>query len=260
MKQTVPFQPLLPFYTLLKREVLRFLSVWLQTVVTPVISASLYLLVFGVSLGSRIELFPNVPYVMFVVPGLIMLGALNNSFANTSSSLFFARYIGNIVELLVTPITSAQFILAFTLAAILRAAIVGLAIWGVSMVFTGLPWAHPFLAILMLLLATFLFAQFGLVAAIYSSTFDHLNMFTNFLVVPLIYTGGLFYPVSELPPVWAVISRFNPLTYMIDGFRQSVLGFGSNSLAVDFGVTALIALGFFAWAWTLLRRGTGMRT
>lgn len=260
MTSQAPFQPLLPFYTLVKREVLRFFSVAVQTLITPVITASLYLLVFGVSLGSQIDLFPDFTYVQFVVPGLILMGTVNNAFANTSSSIFFSRYIGNIVDLLVTPLTSAQFIFAFTIAAILRGVLVGLAIFIVSLFFTGMPWVHPGLAFSMILLAAFLFAQFGIVAAIYSNTFDNISMFTNFLILPLIYTGGLFYPISHLPPTWQVVSRFNPLTYLIDGFRQAILGFGSFSLALDFAVAGALATGFFAWAWMLTRSGKGMRT
>lgn len=262
MTQPPAFQPLLPLYTLVKREVLRFFSVAVQTLITPVITASLYLLVFGVSLGPQIELFPNMnlPYVQFVVPGLILMGVVNNSFANTSSSIFFSRYIGNIVDLLVTPLTSAQFIFAFTFAAMLRGVLVGLATLLVSLFFTGMPWNHPELAVVMVLLASFLFAQFGIIAGIYSNTFDNISMFTNFLILPLIYTGGLFYPVSHLPPFWQVVSRFNPLTYLIDGFRQSILGFGSFSLALDFAVAAGLSVILFVWAWQITQSGKGLRT
>lgn len=258
MSQT--FHPMLPFFTLIKREILRFFSVAVQTLITPVITASLYLLVFGVSLGSKIDLFPNITYAQFVVPGLILMGVVNNAFANTSSSIFFSRYIGNIVDLLVTPLTSSQFIAAFTIAAMLRGALVGLATLGVSLFFTGLPWANPLLAIVMALIASFLFAQFGIVAAIYSNTFDNITMFTNFLILPLIYTGGLFYPVSRLPAFWQVISRFNPITYLIDGFRQSILGFGSFPLWEDFAVAAALAVALFTWAWALTVSGKGLRT
>jgi ABC-2 type transport system permease protein len=254
------FQPMLPFITLVKREILRFFSVAVQTLVTPVITASLYLLVFGVSLGSQINLFPNISYVQFVVPGLILMGVVNNSFANTSSSIFFSRYIGNIVDLLVTPLTSWQFISAFTFAAMIRGFLVGMATLCVSMFFTGLPWVHPGLAILMGMLASFLFAQFGIVAAIYSNTFDNITMFTNFLILPLIYTGGLFYPVSHLPSTWQVVSRFNPITYLIDGFRQSILGSGSFPLELDFAVAGALALALFGWAWFLTVSGKGLRT
>jgi ABC-2 type transport system permease protein len=251
---------MLPFYTLLKREVLRFLSVSIQTLVTPLITASLYLLVFGVSLGSKIDLFPEFTYAQFVVPGLILMGVVNNAFANSSSSIFIYRFFGSIVDLLVTPLTSTQFISAFTLAAMLRGVLVGASTLAISLLFTGLPWVHPGLALLMVLIASFLFAQFGIIAAIYSNTFDHLTMFTNFLILPLIYTGGLFYPVSRLPPFWQLVSRFNPISYLIDGFRQSILGFGSIPLWQDFAVAFVVAVLLFLWAWRLTVSGKGLRS
>jgi ABC-2 type transport system permease protein len=258
--KTAEFQSWLPFYTLLKREVLRFLSVAAQTLITPVITASLYLLVFGMSLGSKIDLFPEFTYTQFVVPGLILMGVMNQAFANTSSSIFIYRYFGSIVDLLVTPLTAPQFIFAFTLAAMLRGVLVGIATWLISLFFTGLPWAHPGLAAVMLLLGAFLFAQFGIIAAIYSKNFDALSMFTNFLILPLIYTGGLFYPVSHLPPFWQTVSLFNPLAYLIDGFRQTILGFGSFPLWLDFAVAGLFSVAFFVWAWGITKSGRGLRT
>ncbi|MCO5143298.1 MAG: ABC transporter permease [Oligoflexia bacterium] len=239
---------------------MRFFSVSVQTLITPVITASLYLLVFGLSLGSRIDLFPDLTYIQFVVPGLILMGVVNNSFANTSSSIFFSRYIGNIVDLLVTPLTPAQFIFAYTIAALLRGLLVGLAVYIVSIFFTGLPWTNPLMALVMIVLSGFLFAQFGIVAAMYSNTFDNISMYTNFLILPLIYTGGLFYPVSHLPPFWQKVSHLNPLTYLIDGFRQSVVGFGDTPLLVNFGVALGFSVFFFAWAWKIIYSGNRLRT
>lgn len=253
------FHPLLPFYTLLKKEILRFLSVAVQTLVTPVITASLYLLVFGVSLGSQIELYPEISYVQFVVPGLVLMGVVNNAFANTSSSIFFSRYIGNIVDLLVTPLTATQFLCAFTLAAMIRGLLVGAMVMLVSLMFTDIPWTNPLSAAGMILLASFLFAQFGIIAGIYSNTFDNISMYTNFLILPLIYTGGLFYPVSHLPPIWQTISHLNPLTYLIDGFRQSLVGVGSTPLWLDFLVACSISLALFVWAWRITSSGYKLR-
>lgn len=255
----VAFHPWRPFYTLLKREVLRFLSVAVQTLITPVITASLYLLVFGVSLGSQISLYENLPYVQFVVPGLILMGAVNNAFANTSSSIFMYRYLGNIVDLLVTPITPPQFLAAFTLAGIIRGVLVGAATWLVSLFFTGLPWVNPVGAIAMMVLACLFFSLFGILAALYSDSFDNLSMFTNFLILPLIYTGGLFYPVSHLPPFWRTVSHFNPLTYIIDGFRQAVLGIGDTPLVLDIAATGVISLVLFAWTWRVIASGSRLR-
>lgn len=260
MHNSPEFHPYLPLYTLLKKEVLRFLSVFIQTLVTPVITASLYLFVFGLSLGSRISVMPEFKYIQFVVPGLIIMGAINNAFQNTSSSIFFSRYLNNIVDLLVTPITPPQFILAYTLAAMLRGFTVGFSVLIISCFFTDLPWVHPGQAFLLFALGNFMFAQLGIVAAIYSSSFDHLSMFTNFLILPLIYLGGLFYPISLLPGLWHTFSLFNPLCYLIDGFRQSILGRGDHDMLLNIGVVAGISVVLFIWAASLIGRGVKLRT
>jgi len=258
-KQEQAFQSYLPFFTLLKKEILRFIFVGVQTIITPIITASLYLFIFGLSLGGRIELHPDYTYIQFVVPGLILMGIVNNSFANVSSSIFFSRYIGNIVDLLVTPLTPSQMIMAYTLAAMLRGLLVGVCVLGISLCFTQLPWTHAFLAFTMAAMASFLFSQLGIIAAIYSNSFDQLSMYTNFLILPLIYLGGLFYPISQLPPIWSVISHGNPIFYMIDGFRQAIIGHGDIALGLDFLVTGVIAAVLFIWAATLIRKGHKLR-
>lgn len=254
------FVPWLPFVTLLKKEVLRFLRVSFQTLLAPIVTASLYLFVFGATLGERLSVVEGFSYAQFVVPGLVLMGVISNSFANTSSSVFISRYLGSFVDLLVTPITAWQFILAYTLAAMLRGLLVGSAVWGISTLFVDLPWRHPFAALLMAAMASFLFAQFGLIAAIHANTMDALSMFNNFLILPLIYLGGVFYPVSILPPLWARLSRFNPLLYLIDGFRQAILGVGDVPLLQAFAVTSLLALTLFGWAALLIGRGYKLRT
>jgi ABC-2 type transport system permease protein len=255
-----PTSALKPFRTLLKKEILRFLSVASQTLLAPVVSASLYLLIFGVSLGSRISVVPGFTYLQFVVPGLILMGVINNSFANVSSSLFMSRYLGNIVELLVTPLTPGHYIAAYTLAAMLRGLLVGAVIWLVSCFFTGLPWASPLQAIGVLALASFVFAQFGILAAIFSKNFDTLSMYTNFLILPLIYLGGLFYPVSQLPSPWREFSHFNPIYFLIEGFRTAVLGSGSVPFGLVAAVVGGLGLTLFAGAWFVFSTGYRLRS
>lgn len=252
--------PWRPFVTLLRREVLRFCKVAGQTLLTPIITASLYLFVFGATLGERIQVLEGFSYAQFVVPGLILMGVINNAFANASSSLFVARYIGNILDLLVTPITPRQFILAYTLASMLRGLLVGVAVWGISTFFAELPWVSPWAALLMAVLASFLFAQFGLIAALYANTFDALSMFNNFLILPLIYLGGVFYPISILPSFWESLSRLNPLFYLIDGFRHALLGVGDTSLGAALTAALLMSLALFSWAALLIARGYKLRS
>ncbi|NLC71324.1 MAG: ABC transporter permease [Desulfuromonadaceae bacterium] len=254
-----PFEPWIPFLTLLKREIMRFMRVSFQTLLAPVITASLYLFVFGATLGQRISVLEGFSYAQFVIPGLILMGIINNSFSNTSSSLFMSRYLGNIVDLLVSPITPAQIILAYTVAAMLRGMLVGAVITLIALGFAPLPWLHPFLCLLMALLSSFLFAQFGIIAAIHANNFDSLSMFTNFLLLPLIYFGGVFYPVSILPPFWEGVSRCNPLFYLIDGFRFALLGTGDNPFWLSFGAAALLAAALFIWAGLLIATGYRLR-
>jgi len=251
------FYPHLPFLTLLKKEILRFLTVFTQTLITPIITASLYLLVFGMSLGSRISVTDHFTYIQFVVPGLILMGIINNAFGNSSSSLFMSRYLGYVVDYVVAPISPTQFILAYTIAAMIRGLLVGTIVLIVSSFFTSLPWAHPLSALALACLVAFMFSQLGLIAAIYSSTFDTLTMYSNFLILPLIYLGGLFYPVKILPEFWQKVSHANPVFYMIDGFRIAVLGHGDTNLALAFLIIGGFSLALFIWASALI--GTGYR-
>lgn len=248
----------LPFWTLLKKECLRFLVVPAQTLFAPVVTASLFLFIFGVNLGRKID-FPGYTYLQFVVPGLALMGVISNAFANTSSSLFFSRYIGNIVDLLVTPLSATQFILAYTLAAVLRGMLVGTAVILISFFFTDLPWTSPAAAAALALLTAFQMSQLGLIAAIYSESFEAVAMYTNFLVMPLVYLGGMFYPLSVLPPFWRTASHFNPLFYAIDGFRHAILGVGDVSLGVAFAVMGALSTVLFVWASVLIHRGYRLR-
>lgn len=254
------FYSRLPFVTLLRKEILRFRRVSTQTLLAPIVTASLYLFVFGATLGNRLSVLEGFSYAQFVIPGLIMMGVINNSFANTSSSLFMSRYLGGIVDLLVTPVTPPQFIMAYTLAAMLRGLLVGSVVLVISLLFARLPWEYPLLAALMAMIASFLFAQFGLIAAIYAHNFDTLSVYTNFMILPLIYLGGVFYPISILPAPWASISYLNPLFYLIDGFRHAIIGVGDTSFALAFGVSTVMAVALFAWAAWLIGKGYRLRS
>jgi len=253
------FHSWLPFITLLRKEILRFWRVSTQTLLAPIVTAALYLFVFGATLGERLNVVEGYSYAQFVIPGLIMMGVINNSFANTSSSLFMSRYLGGIVDLLVTPVTPPQFIMAYTLAAMLRGLLVGTVVWLISTVFASLPWESPLLGIAMAMLASFMFAQFGLIAAIYAHNFDTISMYTSFLILPLIFLGGVFYPISILPEPWAKFSCLNPLFYLIDGFRHALIGFSDTSYLVSFGVSGVLAVVLFVWAAWLIGQGHRLR-
>lgn len=248
------------FKTLLRKEIRRYWIMAPQTLLAPLITVSLYLLVFGVSLGSRISLDSQVSYLDFVLPGLILMGAVNNAFANISSSLFLSKYLGSLADILVTPITPLQFQMAYTLAAMTRGLLVAVLILGVSLCFSFSSWQNPLLAIGMLLLATFIFAQLGIIAALTSASFDTLSMYTNFLILPLIYLGGLFYPVSKLPVPWNYVSQMNPLYYLIEGFRGAKLGTSELSSEAALIGALFVALLFGGATYLMIKSGYKLRT
>lgn len=256
----VSFSFWLPFWTLFTREVLRFMRVVVQTLVTPTLTAALYLFIFGFSLGDRISVMEGLSFAEFVIPGLILMGIIQNAFQNTSSSIFMSRFIGNIVDYLVTPLTATQFILAHTLAAMLRGLIVGAAVWGISFFFAVLPWTHPVYAFFMVVLTSFMFAQFGIIAGIHSNNWDHLAVFGNFFIMPLVFLGGVFYPINILPEFWERFSALNPIYYLVDGFRYGALGVSEKDPLLCLAIGACVALALFAWAAILIAKGYKMRT
>ena len=236
------FLPYLPFFSLLVGEIKRFFSMTIESIFTPAVTASLYLLIFGISLGSRISVMEGFTFIQFVVPGLVLMGGIDNSFANACYSLFIRRYLGYIADLLCAPISPLGLVLAFVIASVLRGFLVGGVVLCVSLLFTTIPFTDPWAALALFLLTCIIFAQFGLIVAIFSNKFETLSMYTSFLILPLIYMGGLFYPISILPEFWAKVSLFNPIYYLMDGFRHAILGVGEMSLWVSFAVAGALAI------------------
>ena len=224
-------------WTLFKKEMLRFWRVVFQTVASPVITGILYLMIFSHVLGDRLEVYEGVPYTSFLIPGLIMMSLLQNSFANSSSSLIQSKVMGNIVFLLLTPLSYLQFFIAFLLAAILRGIFVGLAIYLLAIIYIDLPILHPFLVLTFSFLGGGLLGAFGIIAGIWAERFDQMAAFGNFVIMPLSFLSGVFYSIHSLPEVWQVLSRFNPFFYMIDGFRFGF--FGQSDVSPWFSLTIL---------------------
>ena len=243
-KPSTEFYPLYPFYSLFKREMFRIQSVLLQVTMGPTISSLLYLLVFGLQIGRQLPDIKEFSYVQFMIPGLILMVVIRGSFMNTSHSLFFYRYIGGIVELLVLPARPFHFILAFTLATTVRGFLVAFMTLLVSSFFTTLPWTYPGLAILMIILTSMMCAQIGLLIGLLSETWESLSCYDTFIFLPLIYMSGVFYPIGNLPPLWQSLSYLNPIYYIVDGFRYAALGFGNTSIYINlaFVGTATTAL------------------
>ncbi len=224
-------------WTLFKKEMLRFWRVVFQTVASPVITGILYLMIFSHVLGDRLEVYEGVPYTSFLIPGLIMMSLLQNSFANSSSSLIQSKVMGNIVFLILTPLSYLQFFIAFLLAAILRGIFVGLAIYLLAIIYIDLPILHPFLVLTFSFLGGGLLGAFGIIAGIWADRFDQMAAFGNFVIMPLSFLSGVFYSIHSLPEVWQILSRFNPFFYMIDGFRFGF--FGQSDVSPWFSLTIL---------------------
>jgi ABC-2 type transport system permease protein len=228
-------------WTLLKKELLRFWRVVFQTVAAPVITGILYLLIFSHVLDSRTEVYTGVPYSAFLIPGLIMMSLLQNAFANSSSSLVQSKVMGNIVFILLTPLTYIQFFIAFLIASIVRGLFVGLAIYALASFYIDLPIMYPGFVFSFALLGGGLLGTFGILAGIWADRFDQMAAFQNFVIMPLSFLSGVFYSIHSLPPFWQKISHFNPFFYMIDGFRYGF--FGQSDISPHLSV--VIVLTFF---------------
>lgn len=249
----------IPFQTLVRREVERFWRVSTQTLFAPAMSATLYLFIFGYSLGSQ---FPDIhghPYIQFIVPGLVMMGLVNNAFQNTSSSILISKYEGNIVDILTAPISNVETAVGYALGGVVRGLVVGAIVLGVSLLFTPLPFAHVAYLLALATLSAFVFALVGLLAAVWAERFDDMAMLSTFILLPLTYLGGVFYSLDILPPLWRRVSLFNPLLYMIDGIRFGFLGVSDVSPAFSLGLTLALAAVLFAATILVLRSGYRLR-
>ncbi|HYX92657.1 MAG TPA: ABC transporter permease [Myxococcaceae bacterium] len=246
--------------TLLVKEVRRFLRVPGQTVLSPLISTTLYFVVFGYSVGSRVGAIHGVSYVHYIVPGLVFLGIANNSFLNSSSSLFITKIQGTVVDLLVAPLGPGELLAGFVSGAMVRGLIVGLLTWAVALVFTGFELAQPLVLAALLFLESYVFAVLGLLAALWAEKFEQINFFPTFVMFPLTFLGGVFYSVDRLPSPWREASLFNPIVYMVDSTRFAFLGHTDFSPWIGIALLLALALASSVSALALLSRGYKLKT
>lgn len=246
-------------WTLLKKELLRFWRVVFQTVAAPVITGILYLLIFSHVLDSRTEVYDGVPYSAFLIPGLIMMSLLQNAFANSSSSLVQSKVMGNIVFILLTPLTYIQFFIAFLIASIVRGLFVGLAIYLLAIIYIDLPLVHPWFIVSFSILGGALLGTFGILAGIWADRFDQMAAFQNFVIMPLSFLSGVFYSIHSLPPVWQSISKFNPFFYMIDGFRYGFFGQSDISPYISVAIVLTFFIMLASLSIRLLKIGYKLR-
>ena len=246
------------FSTLFYKETLRFWKVAFQTVAAPVLTAVLYLVIFSHALDNHVRVH-DVPYTAFLIPGLVMMSVLQNAFANSSSSLIQSKVTGNIVFVLLAPISYQNFFLAYVLAAVLRGLIVGFFVLAVTMWFAPMSFVAPWWILVFALLGGGVLGSLGLIAGIWADKFDQLAAFQNFLIMPLTFLSGVFYSIHSLPAFWQGLSHWNPIFYIIDGFRYGFFGVSDvspwHSLAVGSG--ALVVLSGFTL--TMLARGYKLR-
>ncbi len=251
--------PMAGFSTLFRKEITRFWKVSFQTVLAPVLTALLYLLIFSHVLEDHVQVYPGVRYTAFLVPGLAMMSLLQNSFANSSSSLIQSKITGNIIFVLLPPLSHFEFFAAYVLASVVRGVMVGFGVFAITAIFVPVPVQNPLWVVSFALLGSALLGTLGIIAGIWAEKFDQLAAFQNFIIVPLTFLSGVFYSMHSLPPFWQDVSRFNPFFYMIDGFRYGFFGVSDVSPRLSFMIVGgcLLALSFGTLS--LLKRGYKLR-
>lgn len=247
------------WWTLTKREIFRFLVVGFQTFFPPIMSAVLYLTIFGYFLGNRISFPGSVSYVEFIMPGIVMMGAILGAYQNTAASLFVARWYRSVDDMLIAPLSYVEMVSAITIGGIVRGLMVGIAIFLLAIPFIGYHLQHPLLGMLFLILVALVFSCFGILVALFSEKFDHLAAMTTFFITPFTYLGGIFYPVAILPGAMKQLTFLNPMFYMINGLRYSILGYADTKLSSSFAVVIILGILLFAICVELFRRGIKLR-
>ncbi len=238
-----------------KYEMLRAWNTLLQTLAAPVISTSLYFVVFGAAIGSRIQEVEGIPYGVFIVPGLVMLSLLTQSIANASFGIFFPKFTGTIYEVMSAPISFFEIMVGYVGAASTKSLILGVIILLTANLFVDLNIAHPFIMLLFLVLTCISFSLFGFIIGLWATNFEKLQLIPMLVITPLVFLGGSFYSVSMLPPVWQTVTLFNPVLYLISGFRWSFFEVADVSVAVSLGMVCLFLLACLVLVWWMFKTG-----
>ncbi|MBP9812408.1 ABC transporter permease [Candidatus Gracilibacteria bacterium] len=237
-------------YTIIRKELIRIIRIWPQTILPPVITQTLYFIIFGGFIGSRIGEVGGGDYIAFLIPGIILMAVITNAYANVSSSFFGAKFQKSIEELLVAPVHPATIIVGYVFGGILRGGLIALIIYGVSLFFFPKVFEHPMLAFLVFFLVALFFSLLGLINALYAKNFDQVNIIPTFFLTPLTYLGGVFYPLTALSGIWYTLSLWNPLAWMIDSFRYSYTGNGYLAPVGTIIILALLCIvSFFIALW-----------
>lgn len=249
-----------PFWTLFRKEVARFLKVWIHTVMAPILTGFLYLVVFGEALSKHLPVYEGVSYTAYIIPGLIMMTVLQNAFSNTASSLIQSKISGNLVFVLLPAIPGAQVAFAYILASFLRAGMAALGLYLACAYWAAPTPAHPLWLAAFGFCGAAIMASLGLITALWAEKYDQMGAVMNFIVMPLTFLSGVFYSVESLPPLWQTLSRFNPFFYLVDGFRQVFFGCGAADPMKSLAIAAATAAVAMATAAVLLARGWQIRS
>lgn len=245
--------------TIARKEVRRFMRIWVQTLIPPVITISLYFIIFGNLIGRRIGEMGGFSYMEFVVPGLIMMSVINNAYTNVVSSFYSAKFNKSIEELQVSPTPSWVILLGYTAGGVLRGLLVGLIVTGIAMLFTRVELQHAGLTLLVVVLTATLFAVAGLINAVFANSFDDISIVPTFVLTPLTYLGGVFYSIDLLPEFWQGASQLNPILYMVNAFRFGFLGTSDVNIVLALTGIVLCVVVLLVAAWYLLESGRRIR-
>lgn len=256
----MPNKTFVAFQTIVHKEVVRFMRIWTQTLLPAGITATLYYLVFGAFLGDRIGTVEGVPYIAFIVPGLVMMAVITNSYSNVASSFYGAKFMKNLEELMVAPVPHWVVIAGYVAGGALRGLLVGILSLVIALFFTKLPVAHLGTILVFFVLTSILFSLGGMLNGVFAKSFDSVMIFPTFVLTPLIYLGGVFYPISVLPEFWQTVSLANPILYMINGFRYGFLGVSDVPLFVSFAILVSFIAILTAVLLALFKKGYGLRS
>lgn len=248
------------FASLFRKELIRILRIWGQTLIPPSITSALYFIIFGAFIGRHIGTVEGVSYAAFLVPGFIMMNAMNSAYTNVSSSYFGAKFQNNIDELLIAPIPHQAIMWAYILAGMFRGFLIGIIVMLISLLFVHIHIAHIFLAFVVLAMSMAVFALAGFINGVYAKKFDDVMIVPSFILTPLTYLGGVFYSIHSLPGMWQVVAKFNPVFYLIDAFRYAIIGKSDIKIWVAFAFIIGFFVLFYGLALYLLKTSDGLRS
>ncbi|HQX89984.1 MAG TPA: ABC transporter permease [Moraxellaceae bacterium] len=245
--------------TILLKEVRRFTRIWIQTLLPPAIMMTLYFVIFGNLVGSRIGNMGGFNYMQYIVPGLIMMAVITNSYSNVVSSFYSAKFQRSIEELLVSPVPNHIILLGYVLGGMIRGMMVGVIVTLLSLFFTHISIHHLLVVIYTVIMTSALFSLGGFINAVYAKSFDDISIVPTFILTPLTYLGGVFYSIDMLPEFWQKVSLLNPIVYMVNAFRYGFLGVSDVNVFLSLGIITSVAVGLYIFAYRLLKNGTGIR-